>query len=190
MGFDETILHCSSPSLCGIKPASLFTMKNALYKNGSEKICELNNALKKKNISILPIQKKNYMLLFVYNKVLLKNLLNGKAAVFFLKEKGYPVQKGFEAILIELCFRLMTYKTFPHEIGFFLGYPLEDVIQFEKNKGSGFLYSGYWKVYGNVTEAINQMNLYKNCSLECMKLFENGFSILQIAEAYKNELSA
>lgn len=74
MGFDETILYCSSPSLCGIKPASLFTMKNALYKNGSEKICELNNALKKKNISILPIQKKNYMLLFVYNKVLLKNL--------------------------------------------------------------------------------------------------------------------
>lgn len=187
MGFDETLLHCSAPSLCGIKPASLFTMKNSLYGNGSYKINGLNKALEKKGVCILPIQKKDYMLFFVYNRLLLKKLFSAKKSVVFLKEKGYPVGKGFDAILLELCFRLMTYRTFPHEIGFFLGYPLEDVIQFEKTEGKGFIYSGFWKVYGNLDKAIGQMNMYKNCSEECMRLFYEGSSILQVAEKYETK---
>lgn len=41
---------------------------------------------------------------------------------------------------------------FPHEMGFFLGYPLEDVVGFIENQGKDFLYTGYWKVYANLQE--------------------------------------
>ena len=41
---------------------------------------------------------------------------------------------------------------FPHEIGLFLGYPVEDVKGFIKNRGKNCLYSGYWKVYGKMAE--------------------------------------
>lgn len=43
---------------------------------------------------------------------------------------------------------------FPHEIGFFLGYPLEDVTGFIKNQGKNFLYTGYWKVYADLQEKV------------------------------------
>ena len=45
-------------------------------------------------------------------------------------KKGYPVEKGFDAVLYEPVFRLMRFGDFPHEIGIFLGYPQEDVVPF------------------------------------------------------------
>ena len=44
-------------------------------------------------------------------------------------------------------------KRFPHEIGVLLGYPAEDVKGFVVNEGKNYLYSGYWKVYGDLSEA-------------------------------------
>ncbi len=41
---------------------------------------------------------------------------------------------------------------FPHEIGLFLGYPVDDVEGFIKNGGRNYLYAGYWKVYSHVEE--------------------------------------
>ena len=46
--------------------------------------------------------------------------------------------------------RLNT-KNFPHEIGVFLGYPLDDVIGFIEHKP--YYLVGDWKVYQNVNEA-------------------------------------
>ena len=36
---------------------------------------------------------------------------------------------------------------FPHEIGVILGYPVEDVIEFEKHQGKNCKYCGCWKRY-------------------------------------------
>lgn len=44
---------------------------------------------------------------------------------------------------------------FPHEMGFFLGYPLEDVVGFIQNQGKDFLHTGYWKVYANLQEKLD-----------------------------------
>ena len=35
---------------------------------------------------------------------------------------------------------------FPHEIGVFLGYPVEDVEGYMQNDGKNFLLVGYWKM--------------------------------------------
>ena len=58
-----------------------------------------------------------------------------------------------EQLLRCLSRRLRQSEGFPHEIGVFLGYPLEDVIGFCRHKGEGCKLCGYWKVYGDVDHA-------------------------------------
>lgn len=98
-------------------------MRMDLYVDGCEKKSGWNRIFRQNGTVILPIQRKDdFMLFFVYNPELIKARLAQK--------KGYPVEKGFDAVLYEPVFRLMRFGDFPHEIGIFLGYPLEDVVPF------------------------------------------------------------
>lgn len=80
-------------------------------------------------------------------------------------------------LLAELFKKLSSKKDFPHEVGLFLGYPLEDVIGFEAYGASNFKYSGLWKVYGNKENAIASMNEYKNCTKQCINFLYEGLSV-------------
>ena len=91
-------------------------------------------------------------------------------------QKGYPVQRGFGAVLAELLHRLVLRADFPHEVGLFLGYPLEDVQGFEADSRA-FKYAGTWKVYGDPAEAARRMALYKSCSDTCMGWVCGGMSV-------------
>lgn len=51
-------------------------------------------------------------------------------------------------MLTRLAQRMEAVGDFPHEVGFFLGYPAEDVVGFIRNKGQNFKFCGRWKVYG------------------------------------------
>ena len=67
------------------------------------------------------------------------------------------------ALLSHLKKRLSQSEAFPHEIGLFLGYPLEDVIGFCRHKGEGCKLCGYWKVYGDVESARKSFALFDRC---------------------------
>lgn len=60
--------------------------------------------------------------------------------------------------------RLGESDEFPHEIGLFLGYPVEDVKGFIENKASCAKCVGYWKVYGDEEKAQKLFNQYKKCT--------------------------
>ena len=81
----------------------------------------------------------------------------------FLREYGYG-EAGLERGLERLAGRLAGYKTgetaFPHELGVFLGYPLEDVEGFIRYGGKASRYTGYWQVYGDVERARRMFALY------------------------------
>ena len=74
-------------------------------------------------------------------------------------------------------------KTFPHEIGVFLGYPLEDVIGFIKNSGQNSICTGCWKVYYNECEALKLFKRYKKCREVYQRLFKQGKTVLQLTVA-------
>ena len=61
-----------------------------------------------------------------------------------------------------------------------MGYPLLDVIDFERHGGRGFAHCGSWKAYRDVESAKKLSLLYKECSERCLRLFERGFSIKEI----------
>ncbi len=186
MSFEQVLIKCGAPVFCGVKPANLFSVNIDLYGNEFKKLLELSSCLSEAGIFMVPIRKaENRMLLFVYDKKLLKNQFSKKAAISYLKEKKYPVEKGFDSILLELFSRLLSGGEFPHEVGFFLGYPLEDVVQFERNNGSGFKFLGDWKVYGNIDSARIQMSEYSKCRNFCSMQLEKGISVFQSAKNYK-----
>ena len=185
MGFDETIIHCGAPALCGIKPACLFSMDSKNYASGAAKLKEWQSSFSKDKKFFVPLKKsEGRFLFFIYDKNLLEKVCTSPKNRDYLLSKNYPIQKGFSAVLAQLLHRLAFSTNFPHEVGLFLGYPLEDVIGFERQGAAGFKYSGIWKVYGDKESAIRRMNLYKNCTEACMKLLWSGLSVPLAAKKY------
>ena len=88
-----------------------------------------------------------------------------------LERCGYDGAAPLGALLEELARRIERQKTFPHEIGLFLGYPPGDVAGFIEHRGQRFALSGYWKVYGDEAEARALFARYAACTEEfCGKL--------------------
>ncbi len=185
MSFDETIIHCASPSLCGIKPANLFSMKESCFESGEEKLKSWQKIFSKKERYFVAIRKSDgRILFFVYDKSLLEKICANSSNKAYLLAKGYDFSRGFSAVISELLHRLAVSEDFPHEVGLFLGYPLEDVIGFESGKGAGYSSAGYWKVYGDPLSARVKMNEYKTCSEKCMNWLSAGYSVPAAANLY------
>ncbi len=79
----------------------------------------------------------------------------------FLETRGYQCD-NFVCCINRLIMKLREEPDFPHEIGLFLGYPLEDVKSFIENKADCSKCSGCWKVYGNEQEALKLLKNIRN----------------------------
>lgn len=183
MSFDETVMYCGAPALCGIKPSCLFSIRRSLCEK--EKIREWSRLFKRDGRYIITLPKQNErMLVFIYDKCLLEKQCTSRCVKKYLAGKKYPVESGFYAVLSELLHRLSGEEVFPHEVGIFLGYPLEDVKAFEIMSGKSCRYSGFWKVYGDVGSAQKQMEAYKSCCARCRELVRNGMEVPAAAQIY------
>lgn len=186
MSFEQTMVQCASPAICGIKPASLFLLQEKFFAEASEKIRSWN-----KNLSALKrkIQRINCLngrvLLFVYDEELLSLALGDSLVQKYLRSKDYPVSRGSGAVLNELFFRLANGSEFPHEVGVFLGYPLEDVLGYEFNSGANCRYCDCWQVYSSdIEKAKCTMTAYRDCAALCRQFLEDGVKIEELSYKY------
>jgi hypothetical protein len=78
---------------------------------------------------------------------------------------GYNISgvNSLQSYLAALQSRFLECDDFPHEIGFFLGYPTDDVVGFIQQKGKNYKYCGLWKVYGDVKKAAALFQQYESC---------------------------
>ena len=76
---------------------------------------------------------------------------------------GYPSDCDVDSYIDFLSKRIRASEEFPHEIGIFLGYPIEDVEGFIENRGENFKICGYWKVYGCPEKAKYIFSNYEKC---------------------------
>ena len=74
-------------------------------------------------------------------------------------------------------------RAFPHEIGLLLGYPPVDVAGFMENNGERFLYSGYWKVYGNLAETLKVFEQYDRAREYVIHMAGSGRAIRELLAA-------
>ena len=72
---------------------------------------------------------------------------------------------------------------FPHEIGLFLGYPLEDVTGFIAAGGAEYRCSGCWKVYGDVEQAQHLFRRYAACRKRYLAMASSGLTLGEMLAA-------
>ena len=176
------ITHCA-PTLAGMKTANLFNYKIESELHLNREIASVNEKLNIKGVSvdILKISE-NRALIYVYRKhKLLLDLMQPEARNV-LKAIGYQ-GVSVEESLDQLKDRIAVSDDFPHEIGLFLNYPVQDVLGFIEQKGKNFKYSGLWKVYGNENEAIKLFAKFKKCTKIYAQVFANGRSLTQLTVA-------
>lgn len=110
-------------------------------------------------------------LIIFYREPELKKRLGSREISRFLEEFGYD-GPDLEGVLERLAERVRECSgaslCFPHEIGVFLDYPLEDIRGFIQNGGKRYLKTGYWKVYHNLEHAEHTFRKYdraKDCAV-------------------------
>ncbi len=172
-------LNCGI-TFAGIKPASLFWLKDGHDKD----LAYYRRVFAKKDFRFMTVKSAaGRKLFYVFHRGKLEQILSDSQNYAFLRERGYVYSTAGEA-LRELKRRMEGEEDFPHEVGLFLGYPLEDVRGFIEDKcGGTFISCGYWKVYGEVAEREKLFRQYERCArcicgkMQCGQSLENIFKL-------------
>ncbi len=173
--FGQKLAQHTAPTLLGIKCASLVSLNKNEFDVDVHSAAFNRRAAGKGLRSRVLCECRNRMLLLVYSEKLLSARLADPQVRNMLEECGYPSDGSLEACLAVLSRRICQEADFPHEIGIFLGYPLEDVIGFIENRGENFKLCGCWKVYGCPENARRMFANYEKCrNFLCNKLNEGA----------------
>lgn len=179
MSEELLVRHCS-PTLAGLKTGNLFSYKVESIALLKRKIKYMNKMLNSKGVYVCLLKLcGNRALIYVFRPSRLKSDLNREEARDLLSKTGYSGESLYGYIR-HLSERIGKGSEFPHEIGLFLGYPIDDIKGFIANKGKNSKCTGCWKVYCNESEAIKTFEKFKKCTdVYCRKLNE-GLSIMRL----------
>lgn len=168
----------AAPTLANLKTANMFNYSLKSNELLAEELLVLNQELNPKGIYLEVLrQSLKSVLVYVYRpKRLIEDLKNEKTAQL-LKTIGYENPLEIRKSLDELKKRLRFSSEFPHEVGVFLGYPIEDVIGFIRNGGENYKCSGYWKVYDDEEKSVRLFHDFNQCRQIYDTLFLKGYSI-------------
>lgn len=153
----ELCRRCA-PVLLGVKPAALFqaSIQEVRLLMRLTGLCPIE-------LCPLDVSPKNQI--FIYIPELLERALARPGVLFLLRSMGYGGDSG-SAYVRELIRRIQGSRSgrnlFPHEIGIFLGYPLEDVLGFWLSGGHSPLSEGEWKCYSDTERATQLQKIHKD----------------------------
>ncbi|MCR5666214.1 MAG: DUF3793 family protein [Eubacterium sp.] len=178
----QLILQCA-PLIAQLKVSNLLKIKKSEVPN-------LVRLLKMVGLSYyLLIDDGNRVTFLVFRKEALLSYLSEKWIRGYLQSLGY-LDQNLTSMLLRFRERYRAHLTskmdFPHEMGLFLGYPLEDVVGFVRKQGNDFLFSGYWKVYKDVAVKRALFEQYDKAREQMLMLYAQGMTIDKILNYYQN----
>lgn len=164
-----------APLIAGLKTSNLLIISK---KNMSK----VKRILKRTTLSYFTLYVGEEKIIFlVYDASRLGEYLEKKKVRSLLLQWGYEgnCMRGWFNLLKERYRAYVEEKaSFPYEMGLFLGYPVEDVVGFIENSGKNSLYSGYWKVYGDVTEKVELFQKFDMAKEILIQFLAGGMTIL------------
>jgi len=173
---DESFITMCSPTLAGIKVASLFSCENPSDIGLKDDIRSFNRRLLPCGVTVIPVKQMNgKTLIYVYRPKLLRAYLAQDKVRRVLTKFGYDAT-DMNSCIIRMISRLKG-NEFPHEIGLFLGYPPEDVIGFIENNGRNYKICGMWKVYGDECKCSKIFDKYKMCTCALIEQYRSGSTV-------------
>ena len=171
--FSKKLAYHTAPTLLGIKCASLISLQSTEFDLDFHTRYFNRRAAVKGLKSRILCSCGNRSLMLVYREEMLSKRLSDRNAREILAKYGYCDDFSVEECLERLSERVREDGGFPHEIGIFLGYPIDDVKGFIENKGENFKLCGAWKVYRDVECAQRTFENYNKCRrFLCNKLDE------------------
>ena len=176
-------LQCS-PFITGLKISNLFAISILQYSKLEYILTVSNYSFKRLYYT------KNKVIYLLYDEKKLKEYLRKDIVRKILYKLGYPynTHKDIDKLLVifkEKYARYMEKKeAFPHEMGIFLGYPIEDVVGYLKNNGENSACVGYWKVYKNVEEKQTLFREFEYAKESVIRCLAQGMNILDVMKYY------
>lgn len=181
--FEKTLIGHCAPTLAGHKCGSLFNLHGLSNAVCADCLMEANALLQPKGVRVRLLKEcKDCCLVYVYRPAQLQAKLNDAAVRAFLADNGYT-DTSPDLLLEHLAGRITSCDAFPHEIGVFLDYPLEDVKGFIAHRGANYTCLGCWKAYGNVQEAQRRFALYRKCKRVYQACYQRGFGVMRLTVA-------
>lgn len=157
--FDKYMLFLLAPVIGGLKPSSTITLKKDSKEyhtwNDYKEIFLEKTRLK----HILLREDNDAIILLIYSEKRLEDYINKEEVRKFLLKLDYNSEGSLEDILNNLVERYNKFHC-PHELGVFLGIPLQDVIDFMECTTKKCLLCGYWKVFNDFDYALQIFNDY------------------------------
>ncbi|WP_124061107.1 DUF3793 family protein [Gordonibacter sp. Marseille-P4307] len=209
---ESMIVHHCAPVLGGIKSGGLFNVpfdaKASLAANesafkGSKDVPggSFSRSLREAQVKLAPLgvfvdilaTRPFGALVYVYRPDMVVRTLRQTKPMRFLQSYGYPNTCSVKPHIERMRRRIAETDAstscahacrFPHEIGLFLGYPLEDVIGFIENQGRNCLACGCWKVYSNERDAQTCFGCFRSCTKQMRTLFREGVPIEELARLH------
>lgn len=169
----STIARSAGPTIAKEKASSLITFSKinrdlqAIWESFKNKVEE------KLDVKYFELKKDeaSTAVLF-YNEKMLESILKKEKNMKFLQRFGYKDDMRLEEALTLLSKRFKNLC--PHEIGIFLGYPLNDVVFFVDCPNEKCKMVGYWKVYHDIEEAKNIFKKYDDIKHNIINLIMKG----------------
>ena len=222
--FQAAIVRNCSPTLAGIKPASLFTYPGVYaHQDGSgatapiadrrarllNVIARCNHELDPLGIHLSVLAGALRALVYAYRPNSLATYLADLRAKTALAKEGYDTD-NLPLCLAHLASRIALASNnaaecacgqtrcaldhqancgngctceFPHEIGYFMGYPYDDVHEFIVQHGENYKIFGPWKVYTNVEQALTTFDSYRACTQYLTYVYQQGCTLGQLVQA-------
>ncbi|MCC8100172.1 MAG: DUF3793 family protein [Clostridiales bacterium] len=186
MCLEQSLVNHCSPTLAGIKVASLYRFLMEDRQAFASDYKRLRQKLRRQGLALVILKgfrDSRYFLLYVYRPAELERLLAEPETAAYLTGQGYDLTGGLRKTLCQLVGRVCFQETFPHEIGLFLGYPLEDVQGFVEHQGRDYTCRGLWKVYGDPAAAQRRFSSYRSCTEDYRRRYAAGTPITKLIVA-------
>lgn len=176
---EKYFIEYCAPTLASIKTGNLFNISSSLNDDFYDYIEIKSSFFKEKGIEIFVLRENHKTLVYVYRaKKLARDLFDIRVKEF-LESRGY-VYNSIEEAIDCLRDRINSIDGFPHEIGLFLGYPLEDVLGFIENKGQNYKVCGHWKVYNDEKHSTRMFERFNKCKDVYLKQWFLGNDIYKL----------
>lgn len=172
--------HCA-PALAGVVPANLISLRRGEFPQLDQELRKYRRAFAHRGVCFASLCScQNRELILVYRPKLIRQALDRAGVEEMLAPLGYDLTRPMEETLAHLGHRVRQGGGFPHEIGIFLGYPVEDVVGFITNNGQNFKVCGAWKVYGDVEAAQRCFTRMQRVSRKVLQRLDAGHTLFQV----------
>lgn len=175
-----------SQVLSGIKPASTISLvknKNNIYDKWIKYGIDFIKFIGLEFVELR--QNKEIVILLIYNKEELEKSIFNTQHKEFLINLGYDDEQDIQGYIDKLKERYELYHC-PHELGLFLGIPIEDVKDFMNCTEKKCLLCGYWKVYNDSNFAKHIFSMYDEVKIHTSNEILKGSNSRNLAFSIKN----